>query len=144
MQLGQAMTLMRIFLKKSGWNGMNGTIQGINPYHRLEFILSLKEASESRSLKGDKVREYVEVTLYDYLYVDIEMGRKGAAWSSARNFLGIGENNSYAIKIGEILDYYFRGQSVPLRDDTISAVLKCDDLISLSREFWFNLVRCRD
>lgn len=123
---------------------MNGTIQGINPYHRLEFILSLKEASESRSLKGDKVREYVEVTLYDYLYVDIEIGRNGAAWSSARNFLGIGEDNPYANKIGEILDYYFRGQSAPLGDDTICAVLECDELISLSREFWFNIVCCNE
>ena len=120
------------------------TRQLINPYHRLEFILSLKEVSESGAISGKGRQSYVFITLYDYLYVDVEIGRAGATWEAARKYLGVhGINNERAIEVGKILDSYFADISLPISPELIESIIADAKLIELSQEIWSDLVCCQ-
>jgi hypothetical protein len=122
-------------------SGMNGIDQRVNPYAKLEFILSLREVSEAhlntRSFDPSKMR----ITIYDYLFVDIELGRQGIQWNSAKVYLGIyNESERLAEIIGSRLIYYFDGADKKSIGRLVLEASQDADVFECCDKLWKRLV----
>ncbi|WBQ11287.1 hypothetical protein L2D01_05750 [Hyphomonadaceae bacterium ML37] len=124
-------------------SGMNGIDQRVNPYAKLELILSLREVSEvhfkNRSFDPSKMR----ITIYDYLFVDIELGMQGAQWDSAKIYLGIdNESEILAKTIGSRLLYYFDGADKKSIGKLVLEASQDIDVSECCDKLWKRLVAC--
>lgn len=116
----------------------------INPYERLAFILSLKELSQLGSFDERRLWDVFISTVFEELYVDLELGRDGARWSVASGFLGLHERE---VATAAEMGHEITSLCLEFQDDGWSSSLcekfKLSKLPTLADGLWKELISCK-